>query len=94
MSLSSGLKWSRFALFLTGQSSSSCLMSNFTISSGESDGAGLLLPTTAATGFGLAIPEEINVVAGRTDLLIGVKAGGEEVTIVLFKLWGLEVITL
>jgi len=69
-------------------------MSNFTMSSGESDGAGLLLPTTAAMGFGLTMPDEINVDGGRTDLLIGVNAGGEEVTIVLFKLWGLEVITL
>jgi len=40
------------------------------------------------------MPDEINVDGGRTDLLIGVNAGGEEVTIVLFKLWGLEVITL
>jgi len=53
ISLSSGDKWSRLALFLTGANSSSSsssslisLMSN----SGERGGAGLLHPTTVATG--------------------------------------------
>jgi len=52
ISLSSGDKWSRLARFLTGVNSSSSsslisLMSN----SGERGGAGLLHPTTVATGL-------------------------------------------
>jgi len=57
-----------------------------------------LLPTTVAiglvVGMGLAMLEEISVVAGRTVLFMGVRAGGVEVTIVLLRAWGLEVITL
>jgi len=97
ISLSSGLKWSKFALFLTGHSSSSCLMSKAKISSGETEGAGLLLPTTVAigldVGMGMAMLD-ISVVAGRTALLLGIKAGGVEVMIVLLRAWGLDVITL
>jgi len=97
ISLSSGLKWSRFALFLTGHSSSSFLMSNAMILSGEIEGAGLLLPTTVAIGLaeglGLAM-FDISVAVGRTDLLMGVNAGGVEVTIVRLNAWGLDVITL
>jgi len=93
ISLSSGVRWSRFALFLTGQSSSSFLISKGRIPSGEVEGAGLLLPTTAAMGFlfiiGCAIPSGAGVV-----LLMGVRAGGVEVRIVLLRVWGLEVITL
>jgi len=98
MSLSSGDKWSKFARFLTGQSSSSFFMSKGKKSSGETEGAGRLLPTTVAiglvVGMGLAMLEEISVVAGRTVLFMGVRAGGVEVTIVLLRAWGLEVITL
>lgn len=72
-------------------------MSKGKILSGEIEGAGLLLPTTVAMGRGVrmgwAIPE-INVVAGRVFLLMGVRAGGVEVRIVLFRVWGLDVITL
>jgi len=47
-----------------------------------------------ATGLvGNAIPVTC-VVAGRTVLLMGVRAGGEEVRIVLLRLCGLDVITL
>jgi len=84
ISLSSGLKWSRFALFLTGHSSSSCLMSK----AGENEGAGLLLPTTVAIGLdvelGLAMLDII-VAAGRAARIMGVNAGGVEVNIGLLK---------
>lgn len=94
ISLSSGLRWSKFARFLTGQSSSSsCLISNGKISSGEIEGAGLLLPTTVAIGLLCNVIPVSCVVAGRTVLLMGVRAGGEEVRIVLFRLCGLDVIT-
>lgn len=94
ISLSSGLRWSKFARFLTGQSSSSCLISNGKISSsGEIEGAGLLLPTTVAIGLLGNVMPVICVVAGRTVLLMGVRAGGEEERIVLLRLCGLEVIT-
>jgi len=96
MSLSSGDKWSRLALFLTGQSSSSFLISKGRISSGEIEGAGRLLPTTVATGFllkiGCAMPKGVEV--DISVLLMGVRAGGVEVRMVLLMVWGLEVITL
>jgi len=72
-------------------------MSKAKISSGETEGAGLLLPTTVAigldVGMGMAMLD-ISVVAGRTALLLGIKAGGVEVMIVLLRAWGLDVITL
>jgi len=95
ISLSSGLRWSKFARFLTGQSSSSCLISKGSISSGEMQGAGRLLPTTVAMGLLMtccAMP--VIIAVDRTVLLIGVRAGGVEVRMVLFRVWGLDVITL
>jgi len=52
---SSGLRWSKLALFRAGASSSFCssLMSRRRSFGGDGDGAGRLLPTTAATGRGL-----------------------------------------
>jgi len=53
---SSGLRWSKLALFLAGASFSSfcsSLMSRRRSFLGDGDGAGRLLPTTAATGRGL-----------------------------------------
>jgi len=55
-----------------------------------------LLPTTVATGFllkiGCAMPRGVEV--DISVLLMGVRAGGVEVRMVLLRLWGLEVITL
>jgi len=55
-----------------------------------------LLPTTVATGFllkiGCAIPRGVD--DDICVLLIGVRAGGVEVMMVLLRVWGLEVITL
>jgi len=55
--LSSWLRWSRLALFLAGVSfssfCSSLISSRRSFVGGDGDGAGRLLPTTAATGRGL-----------------------------------------
>jgi len=95
ISLSSGLRWSKFARFLTGQSSSSCLISKGSISSGEMEGAGRLLPTTVAMGLLMTCcAMHVICAVDRTALLMGVRAGGVEVRMVLFRVWGLDVITL
>jgi len=73
ISLSSGDKWSRFALFLTGvnsSSSSSSLMSLMS-NSGERGGAGLLHPTTVATG---RITGELMMVLVTGRLALGLEA--------------------
>lgn len=57
INLSSGVRWSKLALFLAGASSASCCSSLMSrrrsFFGGDGDGAGLLLPTTVATGRGL-----------------------------------------
>jgi len=54
-----------------------------------------LLPTTVAMGLLMtccAMP--VIIAVDRTVLLMGVRAGGVEVRMVLFRVWGLDVITL
>jgi len=66
INLSSGERWSRFALFLTGvkSSSSSSSLISLMSNSGERGGAGLLHPTTVATGRDTG--EVITVLTGET----------------------------
>jgi len=53
-----------------------------------------LLPTTAAMGFLLMIGCTMPSGVDWGALLMGVRLGGEEVRMVLLRVWGLDVITL